>query len=154
MNDTPLLSASQAAKEYGKSVPTITRAIKSGKLTATKKPEGGYEIDRSELIRLYGFPPSPDGNATSDATPPMSRRSSASETSALDTEVKMLREQIERMDATAEREREQAAEQIEQLRIQIERQSQDHRQALAAITDQRSKEPVAKRKGFWARLVG
>lgn len=47
------LSASQAAKKTGKSVPTITRAIKSGKLSAEKTGAGGYKIDASELFRVF-----------------------------------------------------------------------------------------------------
>lgn len=47
------LSANQAAKEIGKSVPTITRAIKSGRLSATERQGGGYEIDPSELFRVW-----------------------------------------------------------------------------------------------------
>ena len=37
----------------GKSVPTVTRAIKRGDLTATKLERGGYEIDVSELTRVF-----------------------------------------------------------------------------------------------------
>lgn len=47
------LSASQAAKETGKSIPTITRAIKSGKLSGLKLDDGGYEIDAAELFRVF-----------------------------------------------------------------------------------------------------
>lgn len=47
------LSASQAAKLVGKSVPTITRAIKKGKLSAEKKEDGGYIIDPAELLRVW-----------------------------------------------------------------------------------------------------
>jgi hypothetical protein len=46
-----------------------------------------------------------------------------------------------------ERERAQFTDQIEALREQAERQSADHRQALAALTDQR-------KKNLWARLIG
>lgn len=46
-------SASAAAKAVGKSVPTITRAIKSGKLSARKLNNGGYEIDPAELHRVW-----------------------------------------------------------------------------------------------------
>jgi len=49
------LTASQAAKQTGKSIPTITRAIKSGKISAEKTNSGGYLIDPSELFRV--FPP-------------------------------------------------------------------------------------------------
>lgn len=47
------LSANEAAKRTGKSVPTITRAIKSGKISAEKTGSGGYLIDPSELFRVY-----------------------------------------------------------------------------------------------------
>ena len=47
------ISASQAAKKTGKSVPTITRAIKSGKISAEKTTSGGYQIDTSELFRVF-----------------------------------------------------------------------------------------------------
>ena len=41
--------------EVGKSTPTKTRAIKSGRISATKNEIGGYEINPSELFRV--FPP-------------------------------------------------------------------------------------------------
>ena len=37
----------------GKSVPTITRAIKRGDLSAAKLDGGGYEIDVAELTRVF-----------------------------------------------------------------------------------------------------
>ena len=45
----------QAAKATGKSKPTIQRAIKSGSISAAKADDGSYEIDPSELHRV--FPP-------------------------------------------------------------------------------------------------
>lgn len=47
------LSANEAAKQTGKSVPTITRAIKSGKISAERTDAGGYLIDPSELFRVF-----------------------------------------------------------------------------------------------------
>lgn len=47
------VSANEAAKRVGKSPPTISRAIKSGKLSATKLDGGGYEIDEAELYRVW-----------------------------------------------------------------------------------------------------
>ena len=59
----------------------------------------------------------------------------------------MLREQMTKSDLEREREREQMADQIENLRQTVERQSADHRQALAVLTDQRDKiaEPPKRR---------
>lgn len=122
------LSASQAAKETGKSIPTITRAIKSGKLSAEKQDGGGYLIDASELFRA--FPPA--SNET-----PVTPNTLVSETpisdKALEVEVKMLRELLEReRDLNAD-----LAKDRDEWR----------RQATALLTDQRPKEPV--RRGWW-----
>jgi len=48
-------SLSEAAKATGKNKTTIQRAIKSGKISATKGDSGSYEIDPAELHRV--FPP-------------------------------------------------------------------------------------------------
>lgn len=47
------LSLGQAAKEVGLDKSTISRAIKSGKLSAHRKESGGYEIDPAELFRVF-----------------------------------------------------------------------------------------------------
>lgn len=46
-----------AAKAVGKSKATISKAIKSGKISAHKLPNGSYEIEPAELHRVY--PPAP-----------------------------------------------------------------------------------------------
>jgi excisionase family DNA binding protein len=48
-------SLSEAAKATGKNKTTIQRAIKNGKISAKKGDGGSYEIDPSELHRV--FPP-------------------------------------------------------------------------------------------------
>lgn len=44
---------SQAAEATGKNKATIQRAIKSGKISAPKNSSGAYEIDPSELHRVF-----------------------------------------------------------------------------------------------------
>lgn len=44
---------SQSATATGKSKATIQRAIKSGKISASKTSSGAYEIDPSELHRVF-----------------------------------------------------------------------------------------------------
>jgi hypothetical protein len=57
-------SLGQAAKETGLDKSTISRAIKSGRLSAQRKEGGGgYEIDPAELFRV--FPP-----ASKEQVPP------------------------------------------------------------------------------------
>lgn len=48
-------SLSEAAKATGKNKTTIQRAIKNGKISAIKGVGGSYEVDPSELHRV--FPP-------------------------------------------------------------------------------------------------
>src|SRR5918998_815691 len=56
------LSLGQAAKETGLDKSTISRAIKSGRLSAQRKEGGGgYAIDPAELFRV--FPPAPKEHA-------------------------------------------------------------------------------------------
>ena len=43
----------QAPRAVGRSKPTIARAIKSGKLSASRGEAGEYVIDESELARAY-----------------------------------------------------------------------------------------------------
>ncbi len=47
----------EAAIACGKSKSTLSKAIKSGKISAFKNDNGAFEIEPSELFRLY--PPTP-----------------------------------------------------------------------------------------------
>lgn len=53
----PKLSLSQAAKLTGKSKSTINRAVKTGKLSATRHEDGTYSIDPAELARAFDMEP-------------------------------------------------------------------------------------------------
>lgn len=64
------LSLSQAAKAAGKSKSTINRAIKSGKLSATRHDDGSYSIDASELARAFQIG-TPMGSEWISAAPPI-----------------------------------------------------------------------------------
>jgi excisionase family DNA binding protein len=65
----------QAARLTGLGKTTITRAIKAGKLSATRRGDGSYEIDPSELSRVYSVRPEPadtvtqSGHVAHQATP-------------------------------------------------------------------------------------
>lgn len=49
-----LLTLGQAAKETGKSKPTILNAINKGRVSARKGATGAWEIEPAELFRVYG----------------------------------------------------------------------------------------------------
>jgi len=79
-------SLTQAAKQVGKSKPTISKAIKTGRLSAVKVGNG-YEIDAAELFRVY---PKQQANISTGQTTDETR------VALLELEAKMLRQQLER----------------------------------------------------------
>ena len=48
-----MLTLGQASKLVGKSKPTISKAVKDGKLSG-QKVDGVFQIEKAELIRVYG----------------------------------------------------------------------------------------------------
>jgi len=150
------LSLNKAAKRAGVAKSTLLEALNTDdlnkKLSANKNARGHWEIEESELDRVF---------SKTRPTEPQELVKNQSEsceihskTSALQVEVKMLREQIERIDGATTRERDQMADQIASLREQIERQSADHRQALAVITDQRPLTQEQPRRRLFGLLKG
>lgn len=114
------LSLSQAAKLAGRSKSTIHRAIKTGKLSATRHEDGSYSIDPAELSRVFDMEPH-EGTKRHGA--------------ALDGT--RLLERIEALDAMLNREREISAD----LKEDRDRWRQ---QATALLTDQRSTKTIFK----------
>jgi hypothetical protein len=58
-----------AARAAGRSKTTIAKAVRSGKLSATRCPNGDYEIDPAELSRVYPVTVNGSGNPVRDETP-------------------------------------------------------------------------------------
>lgn len=105
-------SLSQASKEVGKSKPTISKAIKTGRLSA-KKVGVGYEIDASELYRVY---------PKEEETLTVNKHSPEVKVALLELELEKVKEQLSR-------EREIA----EEYRIQFDKANnllQDHRKGF------------------------
>jgi excisionase family DNA binding protein len=75
-------SLGEAAKELGVSKPTVQRAIKAGRLSATRREDGSYDIDPAELCRA--FPAVTSGrNVTDD----LQRHETAHDTRVLQAEL-------------------------------------------------------------------
>ena len=131
------LSANEAAKRTGKSVPTITRAIKSGKISAEKTGKGGYLIDPSELFRAF-----PAITEPNDDTPPMldseTHERYPHETLSLQEKVSSLEAAL----ADAKAERDEWRDQAKRLAM-----------ALPAPEAVES-EKAGQKQGFWKRLFG
>ena len=132
------LSANQASKEAGKTKKTILDAIKSGRLSATKNDKGQWEIDPSELERVY--PKTGTNHPTETVTtPPIENHENRIKIAELEAEVKALRCEVERTDMERERERENLSQHIEDMRT-----------AMARLTDQREEQGV--RRFFFGLL--
>ena len=111
----------QAAKATGKSKPTLSRAIQSGRMSGQKQPNGSYLIDPAELYRV--FPPVlSSGNATGDMKPSETQ----SNPSILQVQLETLREE-------RERERRQLQATIDDLRRRLDAESGARESAAAEI---------------------
>ncbi len=122
------LSLIKAAEAVGKSKSTISRSIKSGKLSARKNDDGSYSIDASELYRVFPttvtqHPNEPDRNPQGNTN------------ETLEMKVSMLEDQLSRERDT-----------VEDLRKRLDR-AEDR---VYALTHDRANQP--QEQGFWQRV--
>jgi excisionase family DNA binding protein len=142
-------SLKQAATATGKSKPTILRAIQSGKISAAKDGLGEWQIDPSELHRVYE-PLSVRTVADEAVWNDTHQAISPVETALLRAEVEQMRERIASLETDRERERREASETISDLRRRLDQSEQERRdkdrQLTALLTDQRQGRP---RHSWW-----
>lgn len=117
-----------AAKATGVSKPTISRAIKSGKITGVKDESGVYQLDPAEVHRVW---PMKQRSSNDDGT---LKQTVPSVDTALQREIELLREMLDETKSDRDQWREQAKK---------------HAQNVTALLDGKSE-----RSGFWARLTG
>lgn len=137
-------TAGQAAQAANVSTATITRAIKSGKISAVKDHAGAWQIEPVELHRVFHIERPEKESATqmkADAIP--------LQDSTLLTEVEVLRAQLNASETlNAER-----ADQIQYLRAQVETEAAERRRAQAILADLRlgpaDPAPPARRRAWW-----
>jgi len=120
------LSIGQAAKLSGRSKSTISRAIKSGRLSA-KRDGDRYLIDPSELTRVFGATVAQQSQQND--TQPQSATPYGPSKDALETEIRMLREMLDRERET-----------VDDLRQRLT-------QTQSLIEDHRAEPP--RRRWFW-----
>lgn len=137
------LSASAAAKAVGKSIPTITRAIKSGRLSAKSLDGGGYEIDPSELFRVY-----PAVTVNPDEKGQMFHGVSLQKNDMLQVEIATLKAKLTLIEESTERERQSLLNQVEDLKTRLDAETEERR-ALSQRLLAAPQEVTGKRKGFF-----
>lgn len=119
------LSLNRAAKEAHTAKSTLLDALKTGRMSGEKNEKGHWQIEAAELFRV--FPPKQENGSPEPLPTP---QENSHNTSALEVEVKMLREALE----DARKDRDQWREQVQKM--------------TAVIEDQ------TKKGGFFARLFG
>lgn len=146
------LTLGQAAKYASRAKGTMSKALKSGQISAEKDDKGRWQIEPSELQRWIDANPLLNTSENQFATPTETQENPIGN-SVLSTEVKMLREQMGKLEAMHERERQTLVGQVEDLKVEAERRSREHMQALAVLTDQREKAAKPRRR-FFGMLKG
>lgn len=133
-----------AAKASGFSKSTISRAIKSGQLSAKRQDDQSYAIDPAELQRWIDSNSHRNGSVTQIATPPETPATPPEE-GALQAEIGGLRALLDERQRT-----------IDDLRTRLDQEAEERRKLTALLTDQRKPEPTPEpqAKGLWARLIG
>lgn len=111
----------QAAKATGRSKPTISRAIKTGAISATKNEDGSYTIDPAELHRVF-----PSISLSSNDNPEILRSETPASQATLQREIELLRERLTDKDVV-----------IDDLRRRLDAEGEERRRLTAILTDQR-----------------
>lgn len=121
----------EATKATGISKTSLHRAIKSGRISATKNDIGAWEIDPAELHRVF---------------PPAANRNSSETDDLVRDGTVVLRRELELLREERERERHQFEREIARLEQQLDASEQERRdkdrQLTALLSDQRSR-PVS-----------
>lgn len=143
-----IVSASKASKLVGKSVPTITRAIKSGKLSAKPRDGGGWEIDTSALFSVYDAV-----KPESDVTHEKLGNETPNETSVLQAKLEVMEQRFEDAQGT-----------IEDLRTRLTKSDEERTRLTLMLTgpekateiakQEEAPRPTEKRLTFLERLTG
>jgi excisionase family DNA binding protein len=128
------LTLGEAAKLTGKSKPTISNAVKSGKISGIKDEKTGvFQIEKSELIRVY-----PEKSSSSTGTKSYSVQQSGSAVAAL--EKKHLEEKVAELEARLSKTE-------DKLEIAEVREREANARVFALIEDKSN-------KSLWQRIRG
>ena len=141
------LTLGQAAKAAGRAKGTLSKALNSGEISAQKDEKGRWQIDPSELSRWMDANPFQNGTQEQEETPIKTLGNSA-----LEVEVKMLRERMESLASERERERAQLVDQIEDLRARLDGAESERVRLNALLTDQRENPRTVEKKSIWRRV--
>jgi excisionase family DNA binding protein len=124
-----MITLGEAARLTGLGKTTVARAIKAGRLSATRTATGSYEIDPAELARCYPFKAASEAtDATVEATGPVlwvhrtnAKAEAAGATAALEAHVAGLRAINDLLGRQLDEVREVLGRQLDEVREDRER---------------------------------
>ena len=137
-----MYSMAEAAEAVGKSKSTILRAVKSGKLSATKNVHDQYEIVPAELHRVYPVA-SRDAGMHRSTIASRTTQKVAGEAAEMALKLAMAEKERDAAQSLAD----ERSKTIDDLRDRLDKESEERRKMTAMLTDQRP-------RGFWERLRG
>lgn len=133
----------KGAELAGVSKGTVSKAIKSGRLSYTEKTDNGYLIDMAELFRV--FPPKkPETVDDSRLETPNGNLGNPANSTGLQREIQLLREQLQDRDGV-----------VADLRHRLDKSEEERREAQARVIGLLTgPEPLETKRGFFSRLFG
>lgn len=136
----------EAAKATGISKASISRAINSGRISATKKDDGSFSIEPVELHRVYPPKSAAPVTETHSETP---RNGNADTRNGSDSNVLQAR-----LDAALEQLRDRDGT-IDDLRRRLDQSDEERREAQARVIGLLAGPgPTESKRGFFGRLFG
>jgi len=142
------LSLNKAAQHYRISKSTLSEALNTGRLSASKDDRGRWQIEPSEMDRVFPL----NGHEQSPSRSPNPSKSNGQ--NGLEADLEALRQQLDAVNLEREREREQLTDQIADLRRRLDGETEERRKLTALLTDQRAEGAAPERRGLFARLMG
>jgi hypothetical protein len=133
----------KGAELVGLSKGTLSKALKSGRLSYAEKTDNGYLIDTSELFRV--FPPKQPETVPNRSVEPLAGNGETPlDTGGLRREVELLREQLQDRDGV-----------VDDLRRRLDRADEERREAQARVIGLLAGPgPTESKRGFFGRLFG
>lgn len=136
------VSMTKGAELAGVSKGTVSKALKSGRISYAEKTDNGYLIETSELFRV--FPPKSETVETGRSETVQKNGKIPMETMGLQREIQLLREQLQDREGT-----------IDDLRQRLDRSDEERREAQARVIGLLTGPAAAESKrGFLGRLFG
>jgi len=132
------LSLNAAAKHYKVSKSTLSEALNNGRLSAKKDSRGRWQIDPSEMDRVF---PLNSTERTKDRNP------NAYSNTENHTEIIRLKAELD----AEKRLRERAEGEVSDLRDRLDGETEERRKLTAMLTDQRAGEATKSKKWFWQK---